>query len=76
MDFTSDTDSLVTFIDEVQATGGGDTPEDIAGGLNQGLSMNWREKSAKYAILIAMLLVMVKNITILMMIIQKEIPMD
>lgn len=53
MNFTSDIDSLVTFIDEVQATGGGDTAEDIAGGLNQGLSMNWREKSAKYAILIA-----------------------
>ena len=76
MDFTSDIDSLVTFIDEVQATGGGDTAEDIAGGLNQDLSMNWREKSAKYAILIADAPCHGKNITIMMMIIQKEIPMD
>ena len=52
-DFSSDTDACVTFIDQVNATGGGDLPEDMAGGLSKGLNMSWREKSAKYCILIA-----------------------
>ena len=52
-DFTSDITSLEQFISKVIAMGGNDTPEDIAGALNKSLAMSWREKSAKYLVLIA-----------------------
>ena len=52
IDFTSDIDSIKNFIGNIIAEGGADLPEDLAGGLNKLIEMNWREKSAKYAIII------------------------
>lgn len=52
MDFTEDVELAKDFISKVNATGGADTPEDIAGGLKKGLEQTWRETSAKYCILI------------------------
>lgn len=38
---------------EMYADGGGDIPEDVAGGLNQALSLSWRSDSFKIVILVA-----------------------
>ena len=51
-DFSNDIDALKTFISKIVAIGGGDLPEDLTGGLEKGLSMSWREKSAKYCLII------------------------
>ena len=52
-DFTDDFDSLENFISGINAEGGDDVPEDIAGALNQALNLSWRKNSAKFCILIA-----------------------
>ena len=50
--FETDLDLFKSKLDEIRAIGGGDDAEDVAGGLNAGLNMNWRS-NARYAILIA-----------------------
>ena len=52
IDFETDLDLFKSKLDEIKAIGGGDDAEDVAGGLNAGLNMNWRS-NARYAILIA-----------------------
>ena len=52
IDFETDLDLFKSKLDEIRAIGGGDDAEDVAGGLNAGLNMNWRS-NARYAILIA-----------------------
>ena len=52
IDFETDLDLFKTKLNEITAIGGGDDAEDVAGGLNAGLKMNWRS-NARYAILIA-----------------------
>jgi len=50
--FSTDIDAGVTFLTGLRAQGGGDFPEDVAGGLFEGLMQQW-ESDAKYAIFIA-----------------------
>jgi hypothetical protein len=53
MDFSDNIDEVKDFIANVRARGGGgDGPEDLAGGLFRALQQSWAEDSAKYAILI------------------------
>ena len=52
IDFETDLDLFKSKLDEIKCIGGGDDAEDVAGGLNSGLNMNWRS-NARYAILIA-----------------------
>ena len=52
IDFKTDLDLFKSKLNEITAIGGGDDAEDVAGGLNAGLKMNWRS-NARYAILIA-----------------------
>jgi len=52
IDFETDLDLFKSKLNEITAIGGGDDAEDVAGGLNDGLKMNWRS-NARYAILIA-----------------------
>ena len=52
IDFETDLDLFKSKLDGIKAIGGGDDAEDVAGGLNSGLNMNWRS-NARYAILIA-----------------------
>ena len=52
IDFETDLDLFKSKLDEITAIGGGDDAEDVAGGMNAGLNMNWRS-NARYAILIA-----------------------
>ena len=41
LDFTKDVNKVRSFIDGLRATGGGDTPEDMLGGLQRALQSNW-----------------------------------
>lgn len=50
--FSEDLDSAVKFITSMRATGGGDAPEDVQGGLNHALKMPWTEGSIKQLFLI------------------------
>ena len=50
--FSEDLDGAVKFIATMRATGGGDAPEDVQGGLNQALKMEWTEGSIKQLFLI------------------------
>ena len=52
IDFETDLDLFKSKLNEITVIGGGDDAEDVAGGLNAGLKMNWRS-NARYAILIA-----------------------
>jgi hypothetical protein len=52
LNFTEDSDIAKKYISETIATGGGDGPEDLTGGLKKGLEQNWQENSAKYCILV------------------------
>ena len=52
IDFETDLDLFKSKLDEITCIGGGDDAEDVAGGLNAGLNMNWRS-NARYAVLIA-----------------------
>lgn len=51
-DFTENIDSVRKFIERLNATGGGDECEDVAGGLSNALQQSWRAKT-KYAVFIA-----------------------
>ena len=51
--FTNDANYLKNFISNVCASGGGDTPEDIAGGLKKVMEQRWRPEASKYMIMIA-----------------------
>lgn len=51
-DFTDDIEKIKAFVKNVCTIANNDTPEDVAGGLNLGLKMNWKS-DAKYAILIS-----------------------
>ncbi|KAF3916682.1 hypothetical protein ABW20_dc0105559 [Dactylellina cionopaga] len=42
LDFTSESDDVRSFIDALRATGGGDTPEDVLGGIRQAINASWR----------------------------------
>ncbi len=50
--FSENSDAVCAKVDSESASGGGDTPEDIAGALHKTYELNWRERSAKFAILI------------------------
>lgn len=52
IDFTNDIIKVKSFIESQQASGGGDCPEDVAGGLELALNQSWSSK-VKYAIFIA-----------------------
>lgn len=51
IDFTENHEFITKSISDCQATGGGDTCEDVAGALEKGLNKNWNSK-ARYAILV------------------------
>ena len=51
LDFTSNVEEAKTFISQIEVNGGGDEPEDIAGGLELVLNMKW-ESNARYAVLV------------------------
>jgi hypothetical protein len=51
IDFEEDSSKIKHFIASVEARGGGDEPEDLAGGLDLGLKQDWKSL-AKYAIII------------------------
>jgi hypothetical protein len=50
--FTEDIDRLRSFVQKQKATGGGDGPEDICGGLREALKLDWQGES-KHLFLIA-----------------------
>lgn len=45
LDFTKDTDQVKNFLTALTADGGGDTPEDVLGGLKQALNASWRQQT-------------------------------
>lgn len=45
LDFTTDVDRVRTFIDSLRATGGGDTPEDMLGGIQKALNSTWQNQT-------------------------------
>lgn len=49
--FTSDVDKMLQFIKSIRVSGGGDEPEDIAGGFKETLKLDWKAH-ARYAILV------------------------
>ncbi|KAM0259870.1 hypothetical protein ACHAQJ_003115 [Trichoderma viride] len=42
LDFTLETDQVLSFLNQLHATGGADTPEDVLGGIRQSLNANWK----------------------------------
>lgn len=51
-DLTTDTAAVCRAVDAETAGGGGDAPEDICGALHKARELSWRERSAKFIILI------------------------
>lgn len=51
-EFSEDLDACAKFIGTMKATGGGDAPEDVQGGLQKALEMKWTTDSAKQVFLI------------------------
>jgi hypothetical protein len=45
MDFTEDVSQIQKFVAGISAQGGGDTPEDVFGGLEKVLSLNWKHET-------------------------------
>lgn len=45
LDFTNDTGTFVDYIGNVKAYAGGDVPEDVLGGLNEALNLDWQAKN-------------------------------
>ncbi|KEZ45674.1 hypothetical protein SAPIO_CDS1444 [Scedosporium apiospermum] len=45
LDFTRDTNEMRRFLSGLEATGGGDTPEDVLGGIQQALKANWQSQT-------------------------------
>ena len=52
-EFTDDIDSIKSAIQKQSATGGGDFPEDVQGGFNKALGLDWGADSTKLAFHIA-----------------------
>jgi len=52
IDFTENLEEVKIFISKTEASGGGDTPEDIAGAFKNALAMKWESK-ARYAVLVS-----------------------
>jgi hypothetical protein len=52
-DFTTDIAGLKAFISTLEASGGGDGPEDVAGGLRKVASLSWSPSSAKVVFILA-----------------------
>jgi len=50
-DFTENIDDIKLFISKIFCYGGGDLPEDLIGGMREGLKMTWNS-NAKYCIII------------------------
>ena len=42
LDFTDDISLFSDFVGRITASGGGDTPEDVLGAINQTLHLNWK----------------------------------
>ncbi len=50
----SESEEIYSFINSLQANGGGDVPEAVMDGLNDSINkMNWRDKSLRYIFHIA-----------------------
>lgn len=47
IDFDEDLDKVKNFIKNVKAEGGADFPEDVQGGFNKALNLNWAKNSVK-----------------------------
>lgn len=45
LDFTTDPNVVRSFIDGLRATGGGDTPEDMLGGIQKALNSTWKNQT-------------------------------
>ena len=45
LDMTNETDDFIDFVGEMKAFAGGDVPEDVLGGLNQALELDWKAKN-------------------------------
>ncbi|KAF5024848.1 hypothetical protein F66182_3087 [Fusarium sp. NRRL 66182] len=45
IDFTTDVDKVRSFIDKLRATGGGDTPEDVLGGIQKAINASWKNQT-------------------------------
>jgi hypothetical protein len=45
LDFTPSTDQVHSFLDRLVATGGGDPPEDVLGGIRQALNATWLQQT-------------------------------
>ncbi|KAF2109414.1 hypothetical protein BDV96DRAFT_502565 [Lophiotrema nucula] len=45
LDFTPEVDMVRTFIAGLYADGGGDTPEDVLGGLQQAINASWKQQT-------------------------------
>jgi len=48
-EFSDDLEKVKNYISGVQASGGGDFPEDVQGGFHKALQMNWNEGAIKSA---------------------------
>ena len=42
LDFTDNTNLFTDFVGRITASGGGDTPEDVLGAINQTINLNWK----------------------------------
>lgn len=45
LDFTTSPSQVYSFLDTLRATGGGDAPEDVLGGIRQALHAKWRHRT-------------------------------
>ncbi|KAK1752775.1 hypothetical protein QBC47DRAFT_389247 [Echria macrotheca] len=45
LDFTPSADKVKSFLDSLKASGGGDPPEDVLGGINKALNASWRQRT-------------------------------
>ncbi len=45
LDFTVSSERVFTFLSTLQASGGGDTPEDVLGGIQRALNASWRQQT-------------------------------
>ncbi|KAK1831889.1 hypothetical protein QBC39DRAFT_330439 [Podospora conica] len=45
LDFTPDVDKVHAFLSDLEAVGGGDTPEDVLGGLQQAVNASWKHQT-------------------------------
>ena len=51
IDFTENIDNFIVSLKNFNCYGGGDQPEDVAGGLNEALKMDWKS-TARYVVLV------------------------